>query len=139
METFQHVLTCSSEVVWKTRQKASEEFRQTLEKVHTPIDIISTILGNIPDHGSSISAEADLTTLFASQAQTTIGWHQFFLGRISGECRKLYERIYTPSKHPKPAVWSSRLVSAIWEYTHTIWKGRNQVVHGATVKAQLDK
>lgn len=149
-ETLLHVFTCSHPSAIQHRQSCLEKLLSTLDNTQTPQPIIDTIQYGFqqwtgaldqpyvraPTAGSLRGPDAILTSAFHEQFYT-IGWYHFCLGRVS----KLWARAVTqytkPDRHPyTPLHWSSLLVSSLWTYSKTVWKFRNEIVHGATVEEQ---
>jgi hypothetical protein len=138
-ETFQHILNCPSKSAHEIRTEARDTVQQTLEQIFTPSQMTAVIVSQAYDPPKAISSTIHQQILLVSKAQNSIGWHNFVLSWISTKWRLLYEKLYTPSKNPKPSVWSSKLISALWTYVHSIWKGRNQIAHGKTINEQTEK
>jgi hypothetical protein len=66
----------------------------------------------------------------------SIGWEQFFRGRISAKWSSAYRSLKAGGKQQEVDAekWAAALIQGIWEYSRSIWKIRNAVVHGATVE-----
>jgi hypothetical protein len=78
----------------------------------------------------------------AFQEQQLIGWEQAIRGRISkqwGRANTLYcqERLYQGDT--LYAVWTSNLVSGMWQYGIDQWVGRNEFLYGKTKEERLAK
>jgi hypothetical protein len=61
-----------------------------------------------------------------SKREISISWRKFF----------------THSRHtadPHGEIWTKKLILALWNYTTSIWKHRNNKVHGATIEDQKKK
>jgi hypothetical protein len=134
-EYLEHVLKCPVAVATDTRISALQTLLDTLTKANTPQPIITAIqygshhwtAGNDPSmkrtltRGSLLAGDDLLTVPFAEQVHS-IGWHQFFLGRVSQSWEKVYK-----SYLGKPTTQEA----SFCEYTRGIWNHRNLFLHGA--------
>jgi len=68
----------------------------------------------------------------AWNAQSTIGWNHFMLGRISKDWRKCVHRSFENDEHTegKTTGYLKALVSELWKYMLYLWQVRNDTVHG---------
>jgi multisubunit Na+/H+ antiporter MnhE subunit len=65
-----------------------------------------------------------------------IGWFHFCLGHISTKWSSAFHH----NSHPPTSAsvhWSSLLIIALWRFSWSLWKFRNEVVHGATIEDQV--
>jgi hypothetical protein len=74
-------------------------------------------------------------TAFQEQFQT-ITWYQYCLGRISKKWAKAVALYSSPSFNSSS--WASFLIRYNWVFIRSMWKTRNQIVHGAKVEEQAD-
>ena len=79
----------------------------------------------------------------AFQEQQSIGWEQAIQGRISqqlGRANTLYcqERLHQGDSSLR-AVWTSNLVSGMWQYGIDQWVGQNEFLYGKTKEYELAK
>jgi hypothetical protein len=77
------------------------------------------------------------------QEQQFIGWEQAIQGRISqqwGRANTLYcqERLHQGDTNLH-AVWTSNLVSGMWQYGIDQWVGQNEFLYGKTKEERLAK
>jgi hypothetical protein len=86
--------------------------------------------------GSLQGPDAVLTSTFHEQHRE-IGWYHFCLGRISRQWASAVTQ-YNSTPLPDAGLqWSSLLIATLWRFSCSLWKYRNEVVHGATVEDQV--
>ncbi len=127
---------------------------KALEAANTPQQIISALTHGfhawfLKQQDSTFSASALtvgslhgpdilLTMAFAEQFYS-IGWMQLHHGHLSKYWEKAYVT-YTKSTVPTQSIqWVTRLIRALWRYTHSLWSHQNQVVHGHSDKEVAEK
>lgn len=152
-ETFAHVLQCKSPSALSHRSQATEQLRNNLLKIHTPVPIIDALLHGIqkwttevPSNqvrsltiGSLKAGDVVLTSAFTEQFHT-IGWLQLLLGRLSNKWELAYTHYKGISSHQSYKTnWSTSFIPHIWEYTHSLWQHRNGILHGLSFKQCAEK
>ena len=74
--------------------------------------------------------------------QTQIGWCQLFNRRLSKEWLRLQDKyLYQQGLHNKKTtglLWTTTILSKIWEEWTSIWNIRNQVIHGHDQTSHLN-
>ena len=79
------------------------------------------------------------------QQQNRIGWRQIFHGRFSIEWARLQESFYNRSRsqHDRSQGtsltgerWLTNLILFVWDKWYTLWKHRNQELHGRDVRTR---
>jgi hypothetical protein len=131
-ETFNHVLTCNSPTSTSAHLVLQEKLRSALETMSTPPQLIQLAFNFLSDNiDIPTSLSNDLSILHHSQSE--IGWNQFLHGRISQKWCTVYSKLCTKQK-VNPSIWTAWLITAIWHYTHSMWKHRNNVVHNQNNK-----
>jgi len=63
----------------------------------------------------------DILAFHCLSNQSSLGWDQFFRGRISKSWRKLFCHLQWPSNNVV-SLWSKWLILAVWPYTESVWK-----------------
>ena len=96
--------------------------------------------------GDDILLEPDahhptLRTLIRQQHQ--IGWEQLFVGRFSTEwCRQqkaYFAHHYDQEDLTRQSLtWQVSIIKFIWQRWYTLWKERNQEVHGHDARTQAE-
>jgi hypothetical protein len=119
------------------KQSALETLTQSLADIFTPTQITQSILSQLSLTTVALTVPLPISASQAMLVQDTIGWHQCLLGCININWRMAYTALHDPRKQPKPSVWASKLILGLWTYMHTLWKGRNQVVHGITLAESM--
>jgi hypothetical protein len=71
----------------------------------------------------------------AFKAQATIGWDQFFRGRMIAKAWSIpigtyYNKIGQPGESFTPEQWMRTVIKEIWVFSIAIWKQRNSELHG---------
>jgi len=123
----------------------------TLKRLNTPEQLTLTISHGIlcwqdpagtpcraPSTGQLGAASALLATAFHEQHHQ-IGWHQFFLGRISLYWSRAFASLSAVNDYARVSSWTAGLVQALWSFTRSMWKCRNEVIHGATAEEQVTR
>jgi hypothetical protein len=71
----------------------------------------------------------------AFDAQTRIGWDQFFRGRLTKYWKLplyMYYQERRPTSHISPTLWMNRTISTMWDFYNLMWNQRNEDFHGGT-------
>jgi hypothetical protein len=79
--------------------------------------------------------------LLAFDAQSRIGWDQFFRGRIATAWMipiSTYYKARQPGEAFTPEHWMRKIISEIWTFSITIWKQRNTEYHGTDGNISLE-
>ena len=66
--------------------------------------------------------------------QEQLGWEQALRGRLSkkwGEAQHSYYNERYETSHMTGEAWTTKVITALWEYALAIWKERNEAYHGA--------
>jgi hypothetical protein len=85
--------------------------------------------------GSLYGPDAVLTTAFYEQVHH-IGWYHMCLGRVSKKWALAAKQYDITHSRDGGLQWASVLIAALWRYSKTLWRFRNEVVHGSTVEEQ---
>ncbi len=155
-ETLNHVFTCTSSTTLQQRNVAITKLQSALEKIRTPTAIISSLVHGLqewavsqtePDHpvlapsrGSVTPAEILLTQAFTEQT-VSLGWDQLLRGRISAKWRAAYRAYKVGGKQQETNClhWATQVIVHVWDYAISLWKNRNEVVHGATRSENMQR
>jgi exonuclease III len=75
--------------------------------------------------------------------QNKIGWAQLFLGRFSvawSLCQKRYLEAHGEADDTDRScsLWQANLIRFVWERWYTLWKARNQEIHGHDKRTRLE-
>lgn len=133
-ENVTHVLQCPSEAAKAGRSKASEQLNATLHRWHTDPDIHTAIAKSIEDwtHGRPPSlAHPNPAIKAALCTQQQIGWEAMLKGRIAPEWSAAQRDFLKASRYRRryQVDWSTKLVMAMWEYSSSLWRHRNKILH----------
>ena len=143
-ENWKHVLTCSNHVRQEMREKCIAEFELLLEQYTTypPLAefIIEFITSNTfrPDEPSIENSRYCLLFHQAFTKQHQIGWDNFSRGLIAFDWKGFmiqeWESLQNICVNNRSTAalnieWSSKAISAFWEFSKSIWDGRCARVH----------
>jgi hypothetical protein len=68
------------------------------------------------------------------KTQATIGWDQFFRGRIATKAWRIpigtYYKIRQPGESFTPDQWMRTVIKELWVFLIAIWKQWNMELHG---------
>lgn len=148
-ESFNHMLSCSSDAPKAYRTSQLQELKSKLTQIGTPEDITISILHGIenweismyetsfcqraPTCGSVRPTDILITQAYTEQRH--IGWDSFLRGRITKLWNKAYQHVYTKANNTTSSTsWSSKLIKVILDYSFSLWEYRNGVLHGHTIE-----
>ena len=155
METLSHVFTCQSTTTTAHRTIAQTTLTKALETLQTPKKIIDASLHGLsyweqqqidPDHtcippftGSVIPSDCHIVQAY--QEQTKIGWEHFLRGRISLKWSSAYRASKGSNKQRQidALPWAKGTILALWDYSTSLWKFHNGVVHGTSKEERAEK
>jgi hypothetical protein len=66
--------------------------------------------------------------------QEQLGWEQALRGRLSkkwGEAQNAYYTERYETSHMTGDAWTTKVITALWDYSLAIWQERNEAYHGA--------
>ena len=136
-----HLLRCKNRMVQTRRTDLMANINKFLKdsqcapalKIVIPDAILRWLRGEKPKCVSTTKQGHDLW-----EAQQSLGWDQFFKGRVHykfGDLQEAYQVIHH-HKQNDGAQWASKLIAIIWRWVHTTWLARNEVLHGKTITEQ---
>jgi len=142
-ETTNHMLTCSCDARHAARTVARIKFQDKLVQLHTP-NILTTVICESMDkwiarrpvlppawNGPEDEIKAEIRLAF--NAQSRIGWDQFFRGRIAKDWQIPIARFYEerqPGDSFTPEQWMRTVIQELWTFSITVWNQRNTELHG---------
>ena len=140
-----HLMRCSSRSTF--REEMIADFNTALQTMRTHPGIQTTLLRVVTAWMQGLEVVdrslIPTTLLELVDAQSAIGWYQFFLGRIHkgwGEYQDGYYRsIGRKSKTDTGTTWASKVAKFMFEKQHQVWKDRNLDVHGRSPSAQQER
>ncbi len=128
-----HIYSCKFETI---REASDKEWRKLDEVVKNP---------STPEVGAafsvgmrSVTGQSDMTTNrrefspskemeTALRSQEQIGWNQFMFRRISKHWREIGPNTEYVDR---PEIWATKLINAVITFGISLWKKRNQIIHG---------
>jgi hypothetical protein len=149
------VFSCTSKEVVEQRQLAIETLEEGFNKISTPNSNIHSIVHGIstwtdsqcndnlqicaPTRGSIKTPDVMLTQAFTEQT-INVGWDQFLRGRVSTMWGKAFTAHGSEgTRNNESSTWVKRLILKVWDYTISLWKFCNGIVHGTTKKENIEK
>jgi hypothetical protein len=151
-----HLFTCPSEAASHHRSDSLAKLKKVLESLRTPLAIVTSIIHGLsawadsqvkpsltvhaPSRGSVRPADIILTQAFTEQTNE-LGWEQFLRGRISTRWGAAYTAYTTGGRQQQAndLNWATKLILAVWDYAISIWRHRNEEVHGASIEESKHK
>jgi len=151
-ETLSHVFSCAAPAAANHRLKSLEDLRKTLISILTPEPVVAAIQHGFQQwcqdtsrkHARALTAgslrgpDAVLTSAFHEQFRD-IGWYQLCLGRVSTKWASAVSQYHLTPLQDGGLQWTSIFIAALWSFSKSMWKHRNEVVHGATVEEQTQR
>ena len=143
VESHQHYLYCTNDTITEQRTQLKQKEQKYLIKqgIHKGLamtivkaldqDILSTTLGA---HDT-----VDLLIQEAVEDQAVIGWDNFRTGYLSKKWLYAQEYHNRINKVSNNRDWNHIITKTILNYTYTVWKFRNDRIHGATIQEEYDK
>jgi hypothetical protein len=149
-ETFAHVLTCPFPAIVDARQDLLATYRTTLQDCGTPDILIEAVLHGITSwtqieqrtihRHAPPNLQDSSTTLIAYKEQTKpIGWEAFLRGRVVLSWGKAYLTFFPDATDQEVEGWLSDLIRTNLDFSLSLWKLRNGVVHGFDQEASRVK
>ena len=142
-EDFDHILWCPNGLL--ARPAFWKKFCAVLTSLHTAPYIQSKLEfgltswqqqgkdsawpSDIPPYGDTIGR----ITHMAFFEQEQLGWEQALRGRLSkkwGEAQDQYYKDRYPDQLQTGDTWTTRVITALWDYSKDIWMERNSAYHG---------
>jgi hypothetical protein len=150
-EDRRHIMCCDHE----SRSKWRADFLTALRDFHLQTDtspFLSSLMLSALRLWFQSNANGDITitpdeyhpTLrHLIRQQNQIGWGQLFLGRFSVEW-SLYQQRHLAHQQPSADLgrlsltWQAKIILLFWDRWYTLWKMRNQDVHGHDARSQAE-
>jgi hypothetical protein len=159
LETQEHLLTCTAcEARRTTRDQYLVDTKKYLQQTHCSPATIHTICSSIRRwfQGEDFPTDIELQIYddpILAQAYNellTIGWNQWFYGRIAKSWTSVYTRdinrtirnVNNGPRLPSSEVWATKLVVMTLGLVHACWQHRNDREHGTNedpIANQKDK
>jgi hypothetical protein len=146
-ESFLHVLSCCDTLAMDHRSSALSHLLSSLKQIDTPTKIIAALEHGFqhwitpptsihaPSAGQLGSSAALLRSAFHTQFYD-IGWLHLQLGCLSRYWQAAYKILTPGSTNLSSQLWLSSVSSLIWQYTYSLWKYQNKIVHEETITGQ---
>jgi hypothetical protein len=153
-ESLNHI-SCPSKEVTEHRETAIQTLEEGLYKIGTPHGIIHSIVHGIltwtisqsshnqqiraPTRGSIKTSDVLLTQAFTEQT-IDVGWDQFLRGRVSFMWGKAFSANRSlGTRTMESSIWVKRMILKVWDYSISLRKFRNGIVHGTTKQENIKK
>lgn len=151
-----HVFSCLSKEVVEHRHCTLQNLEKALDKIDTPQSITHSIVHSIstwtdsqsidsqqihaPNRGSVVTIDVLLTQAFTEQT-TDVGCGHFLWGQVSimlGKAFSAYKSGGT-TRNIESSSWVKQLVLKVWDYSISLRKFCNGIVHGTTRQEYNEK
>ena len=149
-EDHDHILRCPH----PTRHEWRHDFSRTLDDFLSGCDthpILHTLLGTAISHWfhSNSDIQVDPNDYAEEvrpliQQQNLIGWRQIFQGRFATTWSTVQERYYRHKFGPNAKLqktgsrWQVSIILHVWDKWYTLWKQRNQELHGTDAQTRAE-
>ena len=150
-EDFHHILHCPYETRVQWRRTFLRDLRDHFLRTETSPSLSHLLMEGLRQWFSSLSEiqlqpdafHPSLKSII--QQQNKIGWSQIFLGRFCTSWASHQQgylvhlqRASLGDTKTQSVSWQTNLIKFVWERWYTLWKQRNQEVHGhdATARAE---
>ena len=140
IEGYNHYLACRDERMKKVRYKELQKVKKGLEKSNTYPGIITAVLGilsngivNTVEKFTCQTTPLDKEIQQALDDQFRLDQNAFEKGFLSNKwqnAHNVWKETQISSKGD--SLWIRNLILLVHEYTYTIWKFRNEIIHGQT-------
>jgi Zn-finger nucleic acid-binding protein len=131
-ETTEHVWQCRQDTD-KLWTKAMEDLRQWFQHHQTNPEFAKAIIEHLNDWRNNVT-RSDIVGLAwakpALEAQTNMGWKNFFEGFLAVEWQQVQARHFSRIGSKKSTKrWASALIRKLWQVAWDLWEHRNGFVH----------
>jgi len=130
-----HVIRCPSRQAW--RSQFLVKIRKICDRHHTKPNLQQLLLDGISSWMTNTAMSAESYTKQYRKLirqQNELGWRQLFNGRMSTEWARIQEDfLYSTGQLGKTrsgSLWTTVIISTIWTEWTSLWKSRNEDVHG---------
>jgi hypothetical protein len=145
-----HYMHCKSDLLSQSRQKGKIVLKRALQRIHTAPSLLEAIITGLTFWEDETEYELDedsnkfLFNPMHSQLldrQNKIGWERFTKGFVAKDWGYIQVQYYLHEKKVKNKKftkngWVTQLLRLLHHYRHSVWKTRNQILHGGTNKEQ---
>ena len=149
-ETWRHIFTCTNVTRREHRWEQLQQLRRNIDGIKTPFEVRDAILLGIHNwiDGRKQFTEFDTvdwedTVTNAVRYQNHIGWGNLMRGRMALCWNKAvsdaikYEVEDIRGKPKDVMQWSTKMVGCILRFGLSLWKERNDMVHGRNRAEQI--
>jgi hypothetical protein len=132
-----HLFKCPDQKSKYICTEATRVLQQCLQRCKTEPLLRDTILQKVQQYtGLAPRTELEIDDndiRTAIHSQGTIGWHNFLLGQTARQFEAIQQEYITATRQWNSApFWAKNLTLALWEFSLTIWKYRNETLHECT-------
>ncbi len=156
IETFSHMLTCSNNHFTPHYKDSLDNLQSALCKAGSPVQITMAIIHGIskwcsrqldtttqqksPTIGTLNPLDIIITQAYTEQT-TIIGWDNLLRGRLSVLWDKAVAMATQTSSATAPTSTGlvTNIIHLLWDYSQSIWKDRNEIIHGNTLEEAKSK
>ena len=148
LETTEHVFRCTAETAVTFREKELQQLSEFLSEQELPTPLKQCLLYGImewtrgemetPSFLAPTRGRVAVVDQLATQAyveQTHLGWDAILRGHLSVGWRKVYRHANRTADEHNMDTLFRRLLRKLLQFSLSIWKHRNEVLHGENFEA----
>ena len=142
-ETTEHIIRCNHPTRLHWRWKAIHKMQKHMKKHNVEDSITDAFCSCVTDWldtGTVNASKYNSRYHRAIHSQTTIGWRQLFMGKLSQEWLHLQPHYKDKKGNNRPAyIWGASLVEASLQSYIALWEQRNKDAHSPEAHIHLAK
>ena len=127
-DTF-HILQCPAPQAYTAWTQALEDWDEWMRNEHTEDNLRQAIVNRLAcwrDGTSPIQVETPRALQQALDAQDTLGWHNFLMGRFTPLLKDFQQTHYLHKQSRKTGnAWARKMASQAWLLAWKLWEHRN--------------
>jgi len=132
-----HLFKCPDQNCKDIRTVATRVLQQRLQRCKTEPLLRDMILQKVQQYtGLAPRTELEIDDndiRIAIDSQGVFGWHNFLLGQTARQFEAIQQEYITATRQWNSAPFLAKnLTLALWEFSSTIWKYRNETLHDCT-------
>ena len=140
-ETSKHIFQCTSTNASKQHKTSLKTFRKNLRKLNTAPLVLEAMTSIIESNRKGYDVQPNLSRFTHDdlknvvrdiiKGQKSLGYYEFMKGFLSHEW-VLAQNIYLNCRdvNAEKTIWAAGVIRAIWTYSKSMWKARNDYVYG---------
>jgi hypothetical protein len=145
-----HYMHCKSDILRQSRQQGKSVLKKALQRIQTAPSLLEAIITGLTLWEDETEYELDEDSnkflfnpmhLQLLERQNKLGWERFAKGFVVKDWGYIQSQYYLHEKKVKNKKftkngWVTQLLRLLHHYRQSVWKTRNQILHGGTNKEQ---